>query len=119
MANELQTQYATGSNLYAVILNAAGQAWTGTGNVFESLNSSHWSNYAVPLTEQIASGIYFANFPTAVTTAGPYNVLLRLRAGGSPAIADTAIGGSQIIWSGAAEIPASPGFSTLTYGSFK
>jgi hypothetical protein len=119
MANELQTQYATGSNLYAVILNAAGQAWTGTGNVFETPNSSHWTSYAVTLNEQIASGIYFGNFPTSITTAGPYNVLLRLRAGGSPAIGDTAIGGSELNWSGTAEIPPSAGFSTLTYGSFK
>jgi hypothetical protein len=117
MANELQAQYATGNSLYTVILNSAGQAWT--GSTFESINSSHWTSYAVTLTEQSASGIYIGSFPAAITSAGVYNLLLRQQSGSSPALGDVSIGSKQITWSGSAEIPNPGASSTLTFGSFK
>ena len=117
MANELQAQYTTGANLYVVVLNSTGQAWT--GSVFESINASHWTNYAISLSEQAATGIFLGNFPAAITSGGTFNLLLRQRSGGSPAIGDVSIGSRQITWSGSAEIPPPSGFSTLTFGSFK
>lgn len=117
MANELQAQYTSGVNLYAVVLNSAGQAWN--GSAFESLNSSHWTEYAVTLSEQSSSGVYIGSFPVAVNTAGVFNLLLRQRAGSSPATADLSIGSKQITWSGSAEIPTPGGSNILTFGSFK
>jgi hypothetical protein len=117
MANELQTQYASAGTLYAVILNAAGQAWNTSTLAFENLTGGNWSNYAIALTEQISSGIYLGNFPSPIL-AGTYSALLRLRAGSSPAVSDQQLGVARITWSGTAEIPLT-GFSSLTYGSFK
>jgi hypothetical protein len=117
MANELRAQFISGANLYAVILNSSGQAWT--GSVFESINASHWINYAITLSEQAATGIFIGNFPSAITAGGTFNLLLRQRAGSSPAITDLSIGSRQITWSGSAEIPPPSAFSSLTFGSFK
>jgi len=117
--NELQTQFPSLANLYAVILNSAGQAWNTSTGLFETFNSSNWTSYAVSLTEQISAGVYIGNFPAAITIPGTYNILLRQRGGSTPAITDSSIGSARINWSGSAEIPQTAGSATLNFGSFK
>ena len=105
MANELKTQFSSGAAVYAVVLNAAGQAWRTDSSVFESPTSGDWADYAVTMTEQSSTGIYEGSFPTAITTAGAYPVLFRQQSGSSPAATDQNNGmlGGLVYWTGAAE----------------
>ena len=110
MAN-LLTQFTSGQTVYAIVLNSSGQAWNANSLAFETPTAADWSKYAVTMTEQTGgnlTGIYGGSFPTAVTTAGVYNILFRQQAGGSPAATDTNNGmlGGQLLWTGTAE--ASP-----------
>jgi hypothetical protein len=105
MAGELKTQFASGATVYAVVLNAAGQAWRRDVSVFELPTAANWADYAVTMTEQSTTGVYEGNFPTAITTAGVYPVLFRQQSGGSPAATDQNNGllGGLFYWTGAAE----------------
>lgn len=92
----IETIYPTGNNLYAVIQDpATGKVWNTGTNLFETFNGSHWSNYAIPLTERANTGYYSAAYPSQITI--PTSEALYLRAGGSPALGDAPItlGNSQ------------------------
>jgi len=105
MAGELKTQFVSGSTVYAVVLNAAGQAWRTDSSVFEMPTAADWANYAVTMAEQSATGVYEGNFPNAIVIAGVYSVLFRQRSGASPAATDQNNGmlGGLICWTGSAE----------------
>jgi hypothetical protein len=105
MAKELKTPFVSGATVYAVVLNAAGQAWRTDTGVFETPVSGDWAQYANLAMEQSTTGIYEGNFPIGITTAGAYSVLFRQQAGGSPAPTDQSNGmiGGTIYWTGAAE----------------
>ena len=107
MAN-LLTQFISGQTVYAVVLNSSGQAWNTNSSVFETPTAADWSKYAIAMSEQTAgslTGIYAGNFPTAVTTAGVYDILFRQQAGASPAPGDANNGmlGGQFFWTGSVE----------------
>ena len=79
---------ATGLNVYAVLVDRlTGQFWNTATPGFEAFNASHWSSYAVSLTEATGSGYYWAARPAGVAgslvTDIPY-----VRAGASPATTD-------------------------------
>ena len=99
MAGELQAFSATSQTLYAVLMNAAGQAWNGA--TWETIQGANWTTYDIPLTETTA-GIYIGNMP--VVTAGSYTYAVYLRAGGSPAITDTLKGLGGVDWDGSSVI---------------
>lgn len=101
MSNEIQALGVTGKTLYVVIRNNAAQVWNGT--TFEAYTASHYATYPIALTEQGATGYYVGTFPTSIATAGLYNIDVRLQAGGSPAVADSATGGFTVQWGGSAE----------------
>jgi hypothetical protein len=105
MAGELKTQFLTGQTVYAVVLNAAGQAWRTDSQVFESPASANWAHYPVAMTEQSTTGLYEGAFPAAIATAGAYPVLFRQQAGGSPAATDVNAGmiGGTVYWTGSGE----------------
>jgi hypothetical protein len=105
MAKELKTPFISGATVYAVILNAAGQAWRSDTAVFEPPAAGDWAHYANATTEQSTTGIYEGNFPVAITTAGAYHVLFRQQSGSSPASTDQSNGmiGGTIYWTGSAE----------------
>src|SRR5208282_115945 len=105
MAGELKTQFVSGSTVYAVVLNAAGQAWRTDTAVFESPTAADWANYGVTMAEQSTTGVYEGNFPAAITVAGAYSALFRQQSGGSPAATDQNNGmrGGLICWTGTAE----------------
>lgn len=107
MAKEIRGKYSTGANLYAVIYNAAGQVWNGT--TFGAWADGSYATYPVALTELGASGLYAADFPAAIVTAGYYDWLVYARQGGSPAITDRDynVSAGQTKWNGtAAATPA-------------
>jgi hypothetical protein len=105
MAKELKTPFISGATVYAVILNAAGQAWRTDSGVFEPPLAGDWAHYANGATEQSTTGIYEGDFPAAITTAGAYHVLFRQQSGSSPASTDQSNGmiGGTIYWTGTAE----------------
>ena len=69
MSNELQTLYTRNSNIYAVVVAAAGsspgQYYNTNSFAWENFNAANWAYYAIDLTENSAgvSGQYFGNLP--------------------------------------------------------
>jgi hypothetical protein len=111
MPGEIGTVTADGLSLYATIqaLNK-NNFWT-TGDTFEAFNAAHWANYStLGLTELTGSnGTYVANFPTGITTADEYTVVVRQKVGGSNAVTDPVVAIGTVTWSGtAAETLLSP-----------
>jgi hypothetical protein len=112
MAAEIQFSYSvSGRTLYAVVRTTVGTVWNGTS--FEAYNESNWSNYDIAMTEQGTSGYYVGTFPTV--SAGVYNVDVRDRAGGSPAVTDTRVGSGSLEWDGSAVVPLSSRLPTSSY----
>lgn len=92
MALTIETIYQTGSTLYAVIRRRSdGQVWNQTLNAgagaFEAYNVGHWSQYAIPLTEQANSGYYTGTYPAGIVNTLTSEVLY-VQAGGGPVSGD-------------------------------
>lgn len=98
-ANELHWDYTTGSTLYAVIHNTAGQAWNGSAFATWTPNANR-DSYDVPIAEVSTSGFYAASFPAGATGQVSWDIYVQ--AGGSPdAAADTKIAsGGSGYWDG-------------------
>ena len=92
----LTYQGSTGQALYAVLYDLNGQVWNTSGTpAYEAFNASHWTSYAVTLTEQTGTGFYSAVCPSgAIATLGSYSV--RIQAGGSPATSDVVVGAGSL-----------------------
>ncbi|MBX9790182.1 MAG: hypothetical protein K2Y37_14795 [Pirellulales bacterium] len=105
MAAEIFAQHTAGAAIDAYLLRA-GQIWNGSG--FVTPVAANWASYALAMTEIPVTGglsFYVRDFPAAITTAGVYAIVSRLRAGGSPAVGDVVFGPPvSIAWDGTAEI---------------
>jgi hypothetical protein len=104
MSNEIHINYSSGSTLYAVIRNGAGDVWYSSGQVFESwgTGSRTANDYDISLTDRGGSryaGDFDGNIP-----AGRYSVQTFLQAGANPADSDNLVGGDEIVWSGAGKV---------------
>lgn len=100
MANEIHINYASGSTLYAIIRNSAGQVWYPTGLTFEDWGTSSRDaeDYDIAMTDKSGSqyiGDFDGNIPT-----GRYSYQVFLQAGANPDDGDTLVGNGQIVWSG-------------------
>jgi hypothetical protein len=106
MANEIHANSASGSTLYAVIRNNAGQAWRAVGQVFEDWGTDGHAaaDYAVNLMDKNGSR-YVGNFDPNIP-AGDYSIQVFVQAGGAPADADTLVGSQEFIWTGDGELTA-------------
>lgn len=85
---DIETYFNVGATLYVFAHNRlTGQAWNNNTLVWENWNIAHWTQYAIPLTEQTGSGYYTA--PRPVGLAG-YLVseTIYQQVGGSPASGD-------------------------------
>lgn len=103
MAGEIQSPYGvTGKNVYSLIRNSVGQIWNGSS--FVTYNSSNFTDYDVPLTENGSSGTYIGDMPAGISSAGIYTIEARERIGGSPAQSDPVIAAGNIEWSGTAAV---------------
>jgi hypothetical protein len=80
--------------------HVANQAW-------EAFVAGHWTSYAIAYTEiggVGASGDYDADVPAGFTTPGRYRVTVARQAGGSPAVTDVGLAGTDAWdWGGTAE----------------
>jgi hypothetical protein len=107
MANEIYVNYDSGNTLYAAIRNKQGQVWYAAGQVFEAWGTGgrNAAAYDIALTDK-GGARYVGDFPAAITAAGRYGVQVFLQAGANPADGDELAGGSEIVWSGKAEVTA-------------
>jgi len=106
MSNELSGVSASGT-LYTRIRNAAGLWWNGAS--FEAYSAANYSDYVITMTEEGDSGVYIADFPSAVTIGGTYEYFVHLQAGGSPAEGDYVINTGKIDWTGAVSVSSIAG----------
>lgn len=91
----IETTFTSGAVLYAILHNPDGTVWNDLNQAWEVESDAAFAQYAIPLTEQGASGYYSAPYPPAITdvltTEAIYN-----QSGGAPAVADApAIGIAQ------------------------
>jgi hypothetical protein len=108
MAREIRGVSPSGT-LYARILNPAGLWWNGT--TFAAYSAAAYSTYVVAMTEQGASTVYVADFPTAITTGGTYEVFIH-RTSASAAEGDIVVNTNKIDWTGSSAITAATGAMT-------
>jgi hypothetical protein len=93
MANEFQLLGAESAvTIYAVLRNASGQPYNTATPGFETYNASNYTSYDIAMTEQGATGDYFGNAPTGLSSA-QYSIDYRKQAGASPAVSDLPVGG--------------------------
>ncbi len=106
MANEIHVNYASGSTLYAVVRNAAGNVWYITGQLFEAWGTGGRTadDYDISLTDQ-SGDLYIGSFDMSIP-AGRYSVQVFLQAGANPADSDTFVVGEEIVWSGTGTVTA-------------
>ncbi len=104
MANEIHVDYTSGSTLYAVVRNGAGEVWYVGGQVFESWGTAGRAanDYDISLTDK-GGNRYVGNFDGNIP-AGRYSVQVFLQAGANPADSDNLVGGDEIVWSGVGEV---------------
>lgn len=98
-----RAQYPTGCNLYILIRNEDQEVAYNTGEAFETYGTSSRTaaDYAITLTEQGSTGYYYASWPTWVER-GNYDVVLKIRAGATPADSDIGFGPVEKYWTGTA-----------------
>lgn len=73
----------TGLTVYAVITRLSdGKVWNTSGTpAFETYDEGNWTDYAVALAEQGASGRYVFDLLAVLTAAGDYDVEFRSTSG--------------------------------------
>lgn len=104
MSNEIHIDYSSGSTLYAVIRNKAGEVWYAGGQVFEPWGTASRTanDYEISLTDKGGSR-YIGNFDSNIP-AGRYSVQAFLQAGANPADSDNLVGSDEIVWFGAGKV---------------
>jgi hypothetical protein len=93
-------------------MNPAGLWWNGTS--FEAYDAGNYADYVIAMTEQGSSGVYVADFPSAITSSGTYEYFVHQQAGGSPAEGDSVLDDNTetIDWTGTASASAATGSMT-------
>lgn len=109
MAKEI-SGYAPSGTLYARLKNPSGSWWNGT--TFETYSAGNYGNYDISMTEEGNSGIYVADFPTAITTSGTYQYVVHRQAGGSPAEGDQVVSIGTVDWTGSVSVGSATGSMT-------
>ncbi len=106
MANEIYHNYPSGNNLDAYVFKKADDKvfdQADGGDTFEAWVNGNVANYDIPMTDQ-GGDYYSVDFPTVITTAGVYRIVVALRAAGAAAVGDLRIAQGEIYWDGTAEI---------------
>lgn len=105
--DEFMARVSGATTTYIVLRNAAGQPYNRATRNFETYVSANLGNYAIPMTQQGGSGIWFISMNPSLAY-GRYFADYRVQAGGSPAEADTFVtdtfNKSVLNWSGATEL---------------
>jgi hypothetical protein len=99
MAREISFADQTGGVDYVILVNNFGQFRRIDTAAWEFYSAANYANYKRVATEAGASGIYLADFPTAVAS-GRYNLIAKRQVGGSPAESDPSVGAGEVQWNG-------------------
>lgn len=118
MASEIRGVSSSGT-LYARLLNRSAQAWNTSTLGFESYSSGNYANYSLTMTEQGNSGVYIADFPSSILTAGTYEYFVHRQGGGSPAEGDTIINTGKIDWTGTNSVTVTASAGAMTGLDFR
>jgi len=104
MSNEIHVDYESGSTLYAVVRDAAGEVWCPASQDFEPWGAGGHdaANYALPLVDRDGSR-YTGDFDEAIPI-GSYSVQVFLQAGASPADTDSLVTARHFVWTGTGEL---------------
>lgn len=104
MSDEIHIDYPSGSTLYAVVRNSAGNVWYVVGQAFEAwgTGSRDADDYDIALTDK--SGSRYVGTFDANISAGTYSIQIFRQAGANPADTDRFVGGRAIYWDGSAEM---------------
>ena len=99
MINKFRTQYTTGANLYVLLYDKDQKVAYIVGEEFETYGTSSRTaaDYAVNMTEITGTGYYYASWPTWIER-GNYDVVVKIRAGATPADSDTGFGPVERYW---------------------
>lgn len=99
--NKYRTQYPTGNNLYILLYDKDQKVAYNTGETFETYGTSSRTaaDYAITMTEITGTGYYYASWPTWVER-GNYDVVVKIRAGTTPANSDIGFGPVEKYWTG-------------------
>ena len=113
MANEIWTDnFPSGNNLDAYVRKKTDDKVfdeADSGNTFETWVDGNVANYDIPMNDN-GGDYYSVDFPTIITTAGVYRVVIALREGGTAAVSDKKIAQGELYWNGSAE----QNFNTLS-----
>ncbi len=104
MADEIQINYESGNDLYAMVRNTSGQVWLASTQEFEDYGTDgrDADDYDIPLTDKNGN-LYIGSFDSGIP-AGRYTVSVFLQSGDNPADGDKLIGSGLLIWSGTDEL---------------
>tara|TARA_Y100000310_G_scaffold340705_1_gene437442 strand:+ start:429 stop:1055 length:627 start_codon:yes stop_codon:yes gene_type:complete len=76
MANEIKIRYKLSQrDLYAVIVNLAGEIFNESSGAFETIDADNWDEYVVTLFEQAGTQIYYADEPAGLDRHVEYDLL--------------------------------------------
>ena len=101
MANEISIAASADQTIYVLLQNPAGKFWNTVDLTQDTYATADRAEYDIALTEQgTSSGIYLADFPSAITTAGTYLYYAYVQSGASPAEGDSLVGTGEIDWTG-------------------
>jgi len=109
MADEIQYRHdQTSETLYAVIVctdpasDDFGEYWQADSGEWEALDTAHWGNYDVALTETPAGGYRYVGTLPAAIAPQVVSVLVFQRGGAAPDIDDALVAERTAIWTGSA-----------------
>jgi hypothetical protein len=93
----------SGSTLFALLFNDTGLVWDSVDEQDEVFTDAQIGQYDIALAEQgTASGLFAGDMPANVPASMRW-YSVRRQAGGSPAVTDPAVGGSEVrAWTGTA-----------------
>lgn len=111
MSNEIHVVGPSGQPCYVAVLSPSAQ-WA-NGSTLEDFDVADYAGYVVAATEDGSTGIFVGDFPSGLP-AGSYDAVLFLKAGGSPANGDRAVGVQSISWQGVAGTAGLIPVGTLT-----
>lgn len=83
---------STPANAYVVAIDYAGQFWNVTLSAWEAYNASHWSDYAISISQAGSSIHFFGDFPTTAAALVMCELVAYARVTGTPLITDTLLG---------------------------
>ncbi len=106
MSNEIHVDYSSGSTLYGVVRDGAGQVWHVAGQAFETWGAGGHAaaDYDVALADTGGSH-YVGSFDENVPP-GSYSIQVFHQLGANPANTDPLVSSRQILWTGSGELTA-------------